>query len=167
MIKKIINLFKRKPKEKLEQQSFISDEFYSIIKLVSGEEVFSLICIDDNDDDPVVVLDNPIVIKMVQNQHGMYIKVKPWIEMSTDDIYIIKADKIITMTETTDERLISLYNSYINDEDSPDGGISLFTNKNNNQVKLSSKMGYISSVEDARKNLEKLFEGPKDEWAGT
>ena len=32
----------------------MGDEFYSIIKLVSGEEVLSLVAIDDNDGDSIV-----------------------------------------------------------------------------------------------------------------
>ena len=38
-------------------------EFYSIIKLVSGEEILSLVCPDENDGDPVLILQNPIKIK--------------------------------------------------------------------------------------------------------
>ena len=38
-------------------------------------------------------------------------------EISSDDFFIIKPDKIITMTETKDERLIEIYNNYIEDED--------------------------------------------------
>ena len=34
----------------------MEEEFYSIIKLVSGEEILSLVSIDENDDDPVLLL---------------------------------------------------------------------------------------------------------------
>ena len=30
--------------------SNMGDEFYSILKLVSGEEVFALVCVDESDD---------------------------------------------------------------------------------------------------------------------
>ena len=39
----------------------MQEEFYSIIKLVSGEEILSLISIDENDGDPLVILQNPIL----------------------------------------------------------------------------------------------------------
>ena len=43
--------------------------------------------------------------------------------MSSDDIFIIKPDRIITMTETTNDRLIDIYTNYINDEEDDDMGI--------------------------------------------
>jgi hypothetical protein len=80
----------------------MGDEFYAIIKLVSGEEILSLVFVDENDGDPVLVLQNPVTMKSYNNQHGMYLKVKPWMELSDDDFFIVKLDRIITMTETTD-----------------------------------------------------------------
>jgi hypothetical protein len=132
----------------------MEEEFYSIIKLTSGEEILSLVSIDDNDGDPLVILQNPITIKIIETHHGVHIKVKSWIEMSTDDIFIIKQDKIITMTETKDDRLIDIYNSYIEDDDSFE--VRKPSNKSG-KTKPSKKMGYLSSVEDARKKLEDIF----------
>ena len=134
----------------------MGEEFYAIIKLVSGEEILSLVSVDENDGDPVIVLQNPITMKAFHNQHGMHLKVKPWIEMANDDFFMIKLDKIITMTETKDKRLIDVYNNYIEEEDSID------VYNPSGKVKPSSKMGYICSVEDARKKLENLFKGLKE-----
>ena len=134
----------------------MGDEFYAIIKLVSGEEILSLVFVDENDGDPVLVLQNPVTMKSYNNQHGMYLKVKPWMELSDDDFFIVKLDKIITMTETTDKRLLDIYNKYIEDDDSID------VYNPSGQVKPSSKMGYLSSVEDARKRLERIFKGLKE-----
>ena len=140
----------------------MGDEFYAIIKLTSGEEILSLISIDENEGDPLILLQNPITIKAIHTPNGMYVKVKSWIELSSDDIFIIKNDKIITMTETKDERLIEIYTNYVEEEDS----IDVYTNSNHQQqqqqpksgkMKPSKKMGYISSVEDARKKLEDIF----------
>ena len=130
----------------------MGDEFYSIIKMISGEEVLSLVAIDDNDGDPIVVLQNPIIMKMVENRFGMHIKVKPWIELSNEDFFFVKPEKIITMTETKDEKLIDIYKQYINDEE----------NDNNDpmspgKVKPSEDMGYLTSVKEARKKLEDIF----------
>ena len=46
----------------------MGDEFYAIIKLVSGEEVLSLISIDENDGDPLVVMQNPITMKLLHSR---------------------------------------------------------------------------------------------------
>ena len=134
----------------------MGEEFYAIIKLVSGEEILSLVLIDDNDGDPVLVLQNPVTMKTYNNQHGIYLKVKLWMEMSDDDFFIVKLDRIITMTETQDKRILDIYNNYIEDDDS----INVYNPSG--QVKPSSKMGYLSSVEDARKKLERIFKGLKE-----
>ena len=68
----------------------MGDEFYSIIKMISGEEVLSLVVIDDNDGDPIVVLQNPIIMKMIESRFGTQIKVKPWIELSEEDFFTRK-----------------------------------------------------------------------------
>ncbi len=134
----------------------MGEEFYAIIKLVSGEEILSLVMIDENDGDPVVVLQNPITMKAFHNQHGMHLKIKSWMEMSDDDFFIIRLDKIITMTETKDKKLINIYNDYIESDDSID------VYNPSGKIKPSQKMGYISSVEDARKKLERIFKGLKE-----
>lgn len=135
----------------------MGDEFYCSIKLVSGEEIFSLISVDDNDGDPIVVLQNPVIIKIITNQSGQMIKIKPWMEIPSDDFFIIKLDKIITMSEVTDEIIINCYNTFI---ESDDGDI--ISSSMSGQVKLSNKMGYISSVDEARKKLEDLFKDHKE-----
>ena len=129
----------------------MGEEFYSIIKLVSGEEIFSLVSIDDNDEDPIIILQNPIIMKMFTNSTGSHIKVKPWIELSQEDFFIIRSYKIITMTETRDDRLIQIYNDFIQEEE------IIEIHSSTGYTKPSTSMGYISSVKDARKKLESLF----------
>ena len=129
----------------------MGEEFYSIIKLVSGEEIFSLVSIDDNDEDPIIILQNPIIMKMFTNSTGSHIKVKPWIELSQEDFFMIRSDKIITMTETRDDRLIQIYNDFIQEEE------IIEIHSSTGYTKPSTSMGYISSVKDARKKLENLF----------
>ena len=126
-------------------------EFHSIIKLISGEEILSTVTVDENDGDPVITLKRPIIIKMIANSRGMYIKVKPWIELADEETFVIKGDRVLTMTETKNKKLIALYNNYLNDEEG--GEIPNFTG----QVKPSQEMGYLASVDDSRKKLEELF----------
>jgi len=133
----------------------MGEEFYCVIKLVSGEEIFSLVCIDENDGDPLVILQNPVIMKMMTNHLGIYLKVKPWMELASDDFFILRLDKIITMTESNDQAIISVYDHYLNEDDSE-------SIDSTGKVKLSDKMGYISSVEDARKKLENLFKDNKN-----
>ena len=134
----------------------MGDDFYCILKLVSGEELLSIVYVDDNDGDPIVVLQNPVILELIDTKEKSYVKVRPWMELPSDDFFMVKLDKVITMTETTDRKLIDVYTKYLNDDDSID------VYKSNGEVKVSNEMGYISSVEDARKKLEELYKGIKE-----
>jgi hypothetical protein len=89
---------------------------------------------------------------MIGGNHGSFIKVKPWMELTDEDFFIIKFDKVIYITETDDKKLINIYNDFI---ENPFDVESI-----ENEVKPDSKMGYISSVNDARKKLEEDWKRP-------
>jgi len=127
----------------------MGEEFHAVIKLVTGEEIFALVSVDENDGDPILLLMNPVVMKVMRNHVGQYVKVKPWMEIPTDDLFVIKYDKIITMTEVKEEETIKFYNRYLNDDD--------VDFEDDGRTKISDKMGYISTVDDARDMLENLY----------
>ena len=135
----------------------MGDEFYAIIKLVSGEEIFSMVCTDTNEEDTILLLHHPVIMNMIQSSRGSFIKVTPWMEMTDDDMFAVKLDKIITMTETNDKKLIQVYKHYIDDIDSEKDSMTLDMYKSGGKVNISNKMGYLSSVEEARDSLEKIF----------
>ena len=87
----------------------MGEEFHAVVKLVTGEEVFSLVCVDENDGDPIILLMNPVIMKVMRNHVGQYVKVRPWMEMATDSMYVVKYDKIVTMTEVKEEKMITFY----------------------------------------------------------
>jgi len=128
----------------------MGDEFYAAIKLVTGEEIFSLISVDENDGDPIIILQNPVIMKVFVNQTGTYMKINPWMEIPDDDLFLIKLDKIVTMTEIKNQSTIDFYLRYISDDDSSDIEVD-------GKVTISDKMGYLGSVENARKSLEDIF----------
>ena len=131
----------------------MGDEFYSLIKLISGEEIFALVSVDQNNGDTVIIAQNPLVMNIVNSSKGGLIKVRKWIEISDDDMFVIKYDKILTMSECKDDKIIAIYNNYITNELNDD--IEIYNQSG--LVKPDSKMGYISSVKDARNKLEELF----------
>ena len=128
----------------------MGEEFYGVIKLITGEELFSIICIDENDGDPIIMLQNPVIMKMLQNPNGQYVKIKPWLELPTDDMFLIKYDKIVTMTEISDEQMINFYKKYLNESEECDFEFD-------GRVKLNEKLGFITTVDDARKDLERIY----------
>ena len=134
----------------------MGEEFLAVIKLVSGEEILASVCVDETGEEPIIIAHTPVTMKMINN--GMYVKIKPWMELADDDMFIFHMDKIITMTEIKDQKIIKIYQRYVEEEDEdnqinkllPPGG----------EVKPDQRMGYVSSVEDARKNLEEVWKKP-------
>ena len=132
----------------------MGEEFHAALKLITGEEIFALVSVDENDGDSIIMLSNPVIMKMMQSPAGQYVKVKPWLELPDQDLFLIKYDKIITMSEVTDKQMIKFYTRYLNEDDidiEVDGKVS-----------LNDKMGFLTTVDDARKSLESIFKNNID-----
>ena len=132
----------------------MGDEFHAVLKLVTGEEIFALVSVDENDGDPIIMLSNPVVMKMLYNGAGQYVRVRPWLELPTEDLFLMKYDKIVTMSEVSDKNMIKFYDRYLNEDD-----IDI---EIDGKVTLSNKMGFLDTVEDARLKLEQIFKNNID-----
>ena len=127
----------------------MGEEFHGVVKLITGEEIFALISIDENDGNPIVMVQSPVIMKVLTHGAGQYVKIKPWLELPDEDMFLIVYDRIITMSEVKDKQIIHFYERYLNDDEvdiEMDG-----------KVRISDQIGYVSTVEDARKNLEAIF----------
>ena len=129
-------------------------DFHATIKLITGEEIFALVSVDNEEDEPVIIMQNPVVMKVLSTGKGQMMKIRPWLEVPGDDVYIVKYDKVITMSEVKDKMIISMYTTYCDEGDFDFGE---FINEEPSNHEVTKKMGYISNVEDARKKLEDLF----------
>ena len=127
----------------------MGEEFHAVLKLITGEEIFSLVSVDENDGDSIIMLSNPVIMKMLSSPAGKYVKVKPWLELPDQDLFLIMYDKIITISEVTDKQMINFYNRYLNEDD-----IDI---EIDGKVSLTDKMGFITTVDDARLKLEEIF----------
>ena len=127
----------------------MGEEFHAVLKLITGEEIFALISVDENDGDSIIMVSNPVIMKMLSGPAGKYVKVKPWLELPDQDLFLIKYDKIITMSEVTDEQMIKFYDRYLNEDD-----IDI---EIDGKVSLTDKMGFLTTVDDARLKLEEIF----------
>ena len=132
----------------------MGDEFHAVLKLVTGEEIFALVSVDENDGDPIIMLSNPVIMKMLYSPAGQYVKVKPWLELPTEDLFLLKYDKIVTMSEISDKQMIHFYNKYLNEDD--------IDVEIDGKVNLNTKMRFITTVEDARQSLENIFKNNID-----
>ena len=136
----------------------MGEEFVAIIKLVSGEEILASVCVDETGEEPIIIVHTPVTMKMINN--GMYVKIKPWMELADDDMFVFRTDKIITMSEVKDQKVSKIYERYV-EEENEDNKINQLLPAGG-EVKPDEKMGYISSVEDARKSLENIFKNNID-----
>ena len=128
----------------------MGEEFHGVIKLVTGEEIFGLISVEENDlGNPIVLVQTPVTMKVLSHAHGQYVKIKPWLELADEDMYLISYDRIITMSQVKDSQMIDFYTRYL-EEDGLDFELD-------GKVKLQEGMGFISTVDDARKKLEDIF----------
>tara|TARA_X000000368_G_C22794432_1_gene607383 strand:- start:343 stop:774 length:432 start_codon:yes stop_codon:yes gene_type:complete len=129
----------------------MGEEFYCILKLVSGEEIISLITIDETGDEAIIIAQSPLIMKIQYGAEGSsYIKVKSWMDLSDEDIFLIKPDKVITMTETKDQKLIDIYHDFIKDDDQ-----DIFSTTG--KIAVTSEMGLLGKVDNARVKLETIF----------
>jgi len=129
----------------------MEEDFYATLKLKTGEEIFAKIAASEEDDRTFVLVSYPIIISEVKTRSGKQFgyKMEPWLKTTTDDMFILKLEDILTMSESSDIEMISMYQSYVRQTSKLTGNIS--------KTKMSRKMGYISNVNDAKEILEKLY----------
>ena len=124
----------------------MEEEFYATIKLKCGDEIFTKVSAEDDGERIMLLLSNPITIEEVVIRGSVTgYKVEPWLKTTEEDLFLINMDEVLTITENTSIEMIMYYHDYLRKN-----------NKENNS-KLSKEMGYISSVKDAKKTLEKLY----------
>ena len=126
----------------------IEDDFYATIKLNSGEEVFAKVAASEEEDRTMLIIHHPVTVTEIKNKSGLVgYKVEPWLKTTKDDMFIINMDKVITLSESTDLEIISVYQQFVQDMARSKSGVP----------KLSRRMGYVSSVNDAKDILEKIY----------
>ena len=127
----------------------MEDDFYATIKLKSGEEIFAKVGYSEEEDRTFLLLDTPITIERIKNRGGLLgYRVEPWLKTSKDDLFIVNMDDVMTLSESKDMETIHMHQTFSIQQD------NYFDNK---QKKLDRKMGYISTIKEAKKSLEKLY----------
>ena len=126
----------------------IEDDFYATIKLKSGEEVFARVAASEEDDRTMLIIHTPVTFSEIKNKGGLVgYKVEPWLKTTREDMFIVNMDNAITMSESSDMEMIVMYQHFLRDSQ----------REMHHQHKLNRRMGYISNVNDAKENLEKIF----------
>jgi hypothetical protein len=125
----------------------IEDDFYSTIKLKTGEEIFCKVAATEEEDRTMLLVSNPIIVSEIKGRTGIVgYKIEPWLKTTTEDMFILNIEDVLTMTESSDIEMIMMYQNYIRQ--------SL---KEGNESKINRRMGYLANVNDAKEILEKLY----------
>lgn len=127
----------------------IEDDFYATVKLKSGEEIFAKVAASEEDDRTLLIVSNPIIVNEIKNRTSTVgYKIEPWLKTTTDDMFVVNLNDVLTMSESSDIEMIMMYQEYIRSN-----------NKlpNSNQSNIDRKMGRIGNVHDAKEILEKIY----------
>ena len=123
------------------------EDFLAAIKLVSGEEILSKVVVCSDDDDRIILV-NPVICQEVRTPGAnipMGYKFEPWMKLTDEEVFIIDLNRVITISEISDKEVTRTYDTIIK------SGFS------RNSPEITREMGYINSVERARKSFETLY----------
>ena len=117
-------------------------EFLAAIKLVSGEELLSMVTSVHDENGDYLIVENPIEVEEVilpNKQAGA--KVQPWMKFSREDQFVIPKEHIITIVEVAEEVAVFYHMSL----------------RKLNTDFITDAKGKISTVDEARIKLDKIF----------
>ena len=117
-------------------------EFLAAIKLVSGEELLSMVTSVHDENGDYLIIENPIEVEEVilpNKQAGA--KVQPWMKFSREEQFVIPKEHVITIVEVAEEVEVFYHMSL----------------RKLNTDLITDAKGKISTVDEARIKLNKIF----------
>ena len=128
----------------------IEDDFYATLKLKSGEEIFCKVASTEEENETILLVSNPVIVSEVKGKVGIVgYKIEPWLKTTTEDMFLINMNDVLTMSESNDIEMITMHQNYIKNNSLSSDGSSKY--------KLDRKMGYIANIKDAKTILEKIY----------
>ena len=64
-------------------------------------------------------------------------------------MFVVNLDDVLTMSESSDVEMINMHQQYVQHNDKNGDGSSKY--------KLNRKMGYLSTIDEAKNSLEKIY----------
>ena len=125
-----------------------NEEFYGVLKLVSGEELFAEVSPCEEEYRTILILESPVTFETIpmKNQAHGAVRIVPWVKMCNETSFVVNMDKVITVTEVKDEEVIKLYERYLDD-----------MNRDPKEQDFNRDLGFLPSIPEARVILEKLY----------
>lgn len=124
------------------------NEFFASVKLTTGEEILGLIKIEQDGiliENPLILEDMSVFDEVLESLSSKGLKLSKWIKSSTENIFFIKDDKIITIAELQEPGLTGFKRAVID------------ISRDNHITNKKKYGGHHSKVKDARIKFEKLF----------
>ena len=89
----------------------MSEEFLAVVKLVSGEEIVAKVT--ELEDDQIVI-ECPAMMNSSSSRrmNVNIVKVEPWIKSGRETTYIVRMDKVLTISEIFDEDIAHTYTRF-------------------------------------------------------
>jgi len=129
------------------------EEFYGIFKLVSGDEVLAKALLTEDNGETILFLTDPVTLEIFTREtddgkvaRGMGFS--HWMQLSDEEFFIVREKDIISLATMSKETII-MYEAYINGDN--------VTKPDLKKVAPQKEMGYLGSIDDARKIFEKLY----------
>ena len=133
----------------------MEEDFYATVKLKSGEEIFAKVAASEEKERTMLVISNPIVVEELKGKRGVVgYKIEPWLKTTTDDMFIINMEDVLTLSESSDIEMIMMYQNYVRQSNKGGGSNNA---DNNSKSKLNRRMGYLGNTRDVKEILEKIF----------
>lgn len=126
----------------------MEDDFYASIKLKTGEEIFARVLPSDEGNKINLIITNPIVVENYKGRGGIQgYKIEPWMKTTTEDMFLINMEDVLTIIENDDIEMIMMHQSYVRK----------ISNLKQDKSSMSRKMGYLANVNEAKDLLEKIY----------
>lgn len=131
----------------------MEEEFFTTIKLTSGEEIIAKVSYLPDEDS--LLVENPMIVeKIIQKKNGKSVQgfvLKDWIHSTYDSLFVIRMEQVITMTELDKKIEVFYLNNLNNNEEYSEDTIDI------KPKSFSKKMGYLGSVKETKKFLEDIY----------
>ena len=137
------------------------DQFFGTMKLITGEEILGEIIVTE-DPEPktaLIFVQNPAKTKIVEldpekdnKSQKVAMGFIRWMNFSEEDFYVVPEQQVLTIAPMSPEAVM-MYKRWVRKEihKEPDRTA---------EVPMNENMGLISTVDNARRLLEKIFKDP-------
>jgi hypothetical protein len=133
------------------------NEFYGIVKLISGEEIMGVMIATDEEETTVIYVSDPLCPTLTpidkDGQQGLIAGFVKWMLWSDEEFYIINESDIVTIAPMSTEAIM-MYKMWWRKENGE-------TATDPNPVPANENMGLVGKVSEMRKKLEDQWKNSK------